>query len=315
MKIKTILFLLFTHIGFSQKLAKSIGIVHVSVGNIRSKPAQSAEMSTQALLGTQVQILEKSTSNNWFLVELPDKYKGWIEGGAISRMDSSEYQKYRSMGIDLIVTKAQSRLLKTKNKGAEIVSELIWHNRLKGIRRQGAYWEVQLSDGTKGFVPQKEVELYAKWLQKHAEATPQYLIQTAQKLMGIPYLWGGTSLKGLDCSGFTKSIFQDNGLVIPRDASQQVKEGILVDSTKNWKNLMAGDLVFFGEKKQDGTLKVVHVGIWEGNEQYLHASEKTKRASMNPSSPDFDAYNFNRYLLAKRIQGSDKEVQKLINLP
>jgi cell wall-associated NlpC family hydrolase len=315
MKIKTILFLLFTYIGFSQKPAKNIGIVHVSVGNIRSQPAQSAELSTQALLGTQVKIIEKSTTNNWYQVELPDKYKGWIEGGAISRMDSMEYQKYRSSGIELIVTKSQSRLLKTKNKRAEIVSELIWHNRLKGIRRQGAFWEVQLSDGTKGFVLQKEVELYAKWLQKHAEPNPQHLIQTAQQLMGIPYLWGGTSLKGLDCSGFTKSIFLDNGLVIPRDASQQVKEGILVDSTKNWKNLTAGDLLFFGEKRKDGTLKVVHVGIWEGNENYLHASEKTKRASMNPSSPDFDAYNLMRYLLAKRIQGPDKEVQKLINLP
>ena len=129
MKIKTILFLLFTYIGFSQKPTKSIGIVHVSVGNIRSQPAQSAELSTQALLGTQVKIIEKSTTNNWYQVELPDKYKGWIEGGAISRMDSMEYQKYRSSGIELIVTKSQSRLLKTKNKRAEIVSELIWHNR------------------------------------------------------------------------------------------------------------------------------------------------------------------------------------------
>lgn len=316
MKTNLLLFLLIYQIGFGQnKVAKNIGVINVSVGNVRSEPAQSAEMSTQTLLGTKVRILEKSTTNNWYLIELPDKYKGWIEGGAISRFDSIEYQKYKALGKDFIVNKSQSRIYQKPDIHSEIVSELIWHNRLKSIGKQGKFWKVQLADGTKGYVQQSDLQLYHQWLKHHSKWESKNLLKTAYQLIGIPYLWGGTSIKGLDCSGFTKTIFQENGLVIPRDASQQAREGILIDSTKNWENLTKGDLVFFGEKRSNGTYKVVHVGIWEGQQNYLHASERTKRASMNPKSKDFDEYNLKRYLFARRIQSATQNVQKLSDLP
>jgi cell wall-associated NlpC family hydrolase len=119
----------------------------------------------------------------------------------------------------------------------------------------------------------------------------------------------------LDCSGFTKTVFQANGWVLPRDASQQAKEGILVDSTRNWANVAVGDLLFFGEKRGDGTYKVVHVGLWEGNQAYLHASERTRRASMDPNAKEFDAYNLNRYLFTKRIQSAVNQVKSLAKTP
>jgi uncharacterized protein YgiM (DUF1202 family) len=316
MKTRILILFLFCQTGFSQNQApKTIGIVNVSVGNVRSEPAQAAEMSTQILLGTKVKIVEKSKTNNWYLIEMPDKYRGWIEGGAISRLDSMEFEKYKGLGTDLIVTKTQSKVFKFPNDKSEIVSELIWHNRLKGILKKGKFWQIHLADGTKGYVAQKDLQSYQIWLKDHFNVNPQKLIQTAYQLIGIPYLWGGTSIKGLDCSGFTKVIYRDNGLELPRDASQQAREGDLVDSTKNWQNLKTGDLLFFGEKKSNGTYKVVHVGIWEGNQTYLHASERTRRASMNTNSPDFDEYNFKRYLFAKRIQSAANNVQQLADLP
>jgi cell wall-associated NlpC family hydrolase len=115
----------------------------------------------------------------------------------------------------------------------------------------------------------------------------------------------------MDCSGFTKLVFQSNGWIIPRDASQQAREGELVDSLRKWENLKPGDLVFFGEKRPDGTNKVVHVGIWEGQNAYLHAADRTRRASMDPQSKDFDAYNLNRYLFTKRISSVSGQVQKI----
>jgi hypothetical protein len=69
--------------------------------------------------------------------------------------------------------------------------------------------------------------------------------------------------------------------------------------------------LFFGEKRQDGTYKVVHVGIWEGNQAFIHAADRTRRASFDPNSKDFDAYNLNRYLFTKRIISLGKEVQKI----
>src|SRR5690606_34759178 len=90
------------------------------------------------------------------------------------------------------------------------------------------------------------------------ELTADRLISTAKRMMGLPYLWGGTSVKGVDCSGFTKTAFHMNGLMIPRDASQQVLEGMQVDilapdgsldTVLVHRNLKPGDLLFFSAGK------------------------------------------------------------------
>ena len=77
-----------------------------------------------------------------------------------------------------------------------------------------------------------------------SDKTTSDIINNSKKFIGVPYLWGGTSSKGFDCSGFTKTIYLMNGLVIPRDASQQINEGLLVDQNRNWDNLNEGDLMF-----------------------------------------------------------------------
>jgi cell wall-associated NlpC family hydrolase len=121
--------------------------------------------------------------------------------------------------------------------------------------------------------------------------------------MGVPYLWGGTSTKGVDCSGFTKTVYFQHGLILPRDASQQVHVGSLVDENRNFSSLEVGDLLFFGRKTEDGAEKVIHVGMWIGNGQFIHASGDVHISSMDSLSDNFDDYNYNRYLRTKRILG------------
>lgn len=312
-KIWVFVFLSFSALG--QGKIKTIGIVQVSVGNVRSEPAQSAEMSTQVLMGTPVKLLEKAEGKNWYLVQMPDEYRGWIEGGAIARMDSLEFKQYKNQGPELIFTHFQGKIYSHASEKSEIVSELVWLDRLIGLKKNYGFWEVILPTGEKGFVREQEVQIYRDWLFSNSEPTKNRILQAAHSLLGIPYLWGGTSVKGMDCSGFTKTVFQANGWVLPRDASQQAKEGILIDSTRNWANLAVGDLLFFGEKRSDGSYKVVHVGLWEGNQAYLHASERTRRASMDPNAKEFDAYNLNRYLFTKRIQAPVNQVKSLAKTP
>lgn len=312
-KIWVFVFLSFSALG--QGKIKTIGIVQVSVGNVRSEPAQSAEMSTQVLMGTPVKLLEKAEGKNWYWVQMPDEYRGWIEGGAIARMDSVEFKQYKNQGPELIFTHFQGNIYSHASEKSEIVSELVWLDRLIGLKKNYGFWEVILPTGEKGFVREQDVQIYRDWLFSNAEPTKNRILQAAHGLLGIPYLWGGTSVKGMDCSGFTKTVFQANGWVLPRDASQQAKEGILIDSTRNWANLAVGDLLFFGEKRSDGSYKVVHVGLWEGNQAYLHASERTRRASMDPNAKEFDAYNLNRYLFAKRIQAPGNQVKSLAKTP
>lgn len=103
-------------------------------------------------------------------------------------------------------------------------------------------------NGKTAFVPKEHAQLYDDWLAS-VEISGENLVET-KSLMGLPYLWGGTSSKGVDCSGFTKTVFFMNGLIIPRDASQQINTGKVVDSTRNFENLIAGDLLFLEDLQQ-----------------------------------------------------------------
>jgi len=140
--------------------------------------------------------------------------------------------------------------------------------------------------------------------------TEDDLVETSKTLMGVPYLWGGTSTKGVDCSGFTKTIYFLNGMVIPRDASQQVHTGKQIDENRSFENLEKGDLLFFGRKATDSTVeKVVHVGMWIGNNEFIHASNMVRVSSIDRNAENFDERNLNRYLRSKRIlKEEDKDL-------
>ena len=156
-------------------------------------------------------------------------------------------------------------------------------------------------DGRKGYLLKADAVPEEKWragLKQEADN----IIATAHTLMGVPYLWAGTSSKGVDCSGFVRTVLFMHDMIIPRDASQQARVGQRIDIAPDFANLQPGDLVFFGRKgTADRPDRVVHVAIYIGNKRFIHSQGDVHVSSFNPADPAFDEFNLNRLLFATRI--------------
>lgn len=276
---------------------KTKGVINISVANLRSEPKHAAELATQATLGTPVNVLKKMGS--WYFVQTPDNYLSWVDEGGIVLMNSTLFESWRSTE-KIIYTNTYGHAYKSVEKENRL-SDLVAGSIMELVDTVADQYQIKFPDGRIGFISIEEAKKYAVWantLEPNADA----LIATSQSLMGVPYLWGGTSTKGVDCSGFTKTIYFLNGMVIPRDASQQVHAGKFIDSIANFNTLEKGDLMFFGRKSTDSTAeKVVHVGMWIGNNQFIHSSDLVRISSVDKSAPDYDAYNVGRYLRSKRL--------------
>ena len=277
---------------------KVYGLVEVSVCNIRYSPKHAGELATQALMGTPVRILEKD-DNGWLLIQTPDQYISWVDRGAITMMNKEQMERWKS-APKMIYIRAYGGAYSEANEESATVSDMVAGCILEILEEQTDFYKVQFPDQRQGYISKREANNYNQWL-SGLTISEENLVKTSKRLMGVPYLWGGTSFKGVDCSGFTKTVYYLNGIVLPRDASQQVSIGETIDKSGNWNELKAGDLLFFGEKREDGSERVVHVAMWLGNGEFIHASDKVRVSSMILTAPNYDDYNAKRYLRAKRI--------------
>ena len=114
---------------------------------------------------------------------------------------------------------------------------------------------------------------------------------------GFPYIWAGMSPKGMDCSGFVRTVFFMHDIILPRDSGPQSRTGERIFGTED---LLPGDLVFFG-RKDTAAPKVSHVGIYIGDGRFIHSLGLVKIGSFRPDDPAYDAYNTGRYLFASRV--------------
>ena len=289
---------------------KTYALVRTSVANIRSNPGHSSELATQATLGTPLKVLKQD--GDWYLVQTPDKYLAWVDHGGITRLSKEEFSAWKAAEkVIYMDTFGQSYTEPSSDSG--MVSDLVAGDILVKKADKNGFFEVQYPDGRLAYIERSKALDYEKWINS-LEQSEDDLVATSKKLMGLPYLWGGTSSKGVDCSGFTKTIYFMNGMVIPRDASQQVHIGEVVDSTRNFENLKKGDLLFFGTPATDSTReRVVHVGMWIGDNKFIHSSGNVHISSMDKDSEDFDEFNYGRYLRTKRLLGT--EDPEIMNLP
>lgn len=293
----------------------TFAIVRNSVANIRSEPSHPAQLSTQALLGMPLKVLKRQ--GGWYLVQTPDDYLSWIDSGGLTLMNEEEYAAWKT-SPKLIYLSTFGVAYAEPSVSAARVSDLVAGNVLKLNGREGHYYRAEFPDGRTAYVSRSEARPFDEW-KASLKATEGSLVATAKTMTGVPYLWGGTSTKGMDCSGFTKTIFFMNGWIIPRDASQQVHAGESIDTSEGFDNLRPGDLLFFGRPATETSpQRVVHVGMWIGNNEFIHSSGRVHTSSIDPEAENFDEFNLNRFLEARRYlnhkQGNIIDVAEMYEL-
>lgn len=271
---------------------KPWGLITVSVCNIRTKPSHAAEMATQALMGTPVKILDKR--GGWLLVQTPDSYTGWTDDPA-AELSDEEMAAWK--GSDRLIYLGHTGVI-TDSSG-ETVSDIVFGVILVKTGARGDYWTVALPDGRTGEVRRQETDDFRKWAES-ATIEPQKLIRFARTFMGSPYLWGGTSTKGVDCSGFTKTIYYYGGVIMTRDASGQFRYGEEVSIDKPLETLAPGDLLYFG-RVRDGKKRITHTGMYIGDTEFMHSSGMVKINSFDSTRTNYSAYLLEILQGARRV--------------
>jgi len=281
---------------------KTYGMVSVSVANMRAKPSHAAELVTQVLLGTPLRLLKKE--DGWYYVQTPEDYLGWTDD-PMAIWDKQEYEKWKS-APRLIVTTEYGFVRQSRERTSPVVSDIVVGCILKLRSETAAHYEVEYPDGRVGFLDKESAQPLTKWLSGVRE-TPEVVLSTAHRFMGVPYLWGGTSAKGFDCSGYTKTVYFLNGVLLPRDADQQARVGEAVDTSDELENLKPGDLMFFGTRAEgDRPERITHVGIYLGGKKFIHCSGDVHINSFNPQDPDFSPRRRSGFLKSTRILGAGK---------
>ena len=260
---------------------KKWGLVTVSVCNIRSDPSQAAEMISQSIMGTPVKILKNE--GGWYLVQTPDSYIGWTDDDAICLLTDAEIEKWKKS--ERVIYTSKTGDIFDVSKSGQVVSDIVYGAILCKTGQGLLNYEVNLPDGRSGVIRKSDAADLNKWATR-PPAKADELIAFARDQRGTPYLWGGTSTKGLDCSGFAKTIYYSAGTILTRDASSQFLYGKEVDITASLDSLKPGDLLFFG-RIRDGRKSITHVGMYIGNKEFIHESGMVKLNSFDPAAENY----------------------------
>ncbi len=219
-------------------------------------PGVNGDRQTQLIMGEHVLIVGET--NLWYQIVIPDQpsskdgrgYPGWIQKSDIMLgwPITTEYA---------IVTDPIASVFDSPN--GQIVKELPFDARFSVLEKQGAWIHVYLPDGAKGWINSQSARVTSDL---SARYEPQTIISTAKKFLGTPYVWGGMTAHGLDCSGFVYRVFHVHGITLSRDSRDMSTNG----QPDSHLSLLAGDLVFT-TSRSDGV--VSHVALYAGDGQII----------------------------------------------
>jgi SH3-like domain-containing protein len=275
-----------------------MGLVTLSTINLRKEPHHSAELVSQSILGTPVLILK--SENSWLQIETPDGYSGWIEDASLKQVSKDEMEAWKK-SEKIIYLGNTGWMYNSASDKSGVVGDVVGGSIIEKVGESAGYINVILPDGRKGFIEKGKAMDFKEW-KRTVTYSEDSICSMSLTYLGLPYLWGGTSTKGVDCSGLVQSVFFRNGIILQRDASLQAAHGLSVDISDGFSRLRKGDLLFFGSKV-NGTTHVTHVALYLGKNEYINSSGRVQINSLDPAKEDYNSHRMSSLLMAKRILG------------
>lgn len=247
--------------GFSKN---NLHVVVVPVANMYSAPGEKAEVVSQALYGSNVTLLV--ARGEWSRIQTPDRYKGWTPSRYLRLVQVGD--GYATAGpvvqVESLFANVYAEPDVTRQKPVvtipfEVRLEVVEEKDTAKTKKSHEGWlQVRLPEQRNGWIQAGDV------VPDPQRRSIAGMIELAKRFLGLPYLWGGRSSFGFDCSGFTQMLMRERGFNLPRDADQQAAWRGLVAVDR--KDLQSGDLVFFGSSLKG----ITHTGMYIGDGQFIH---------------------------------------------
>jgi cell wall-associated NlpC family hydrolase len=245
----------------------NLHVVVVPVANMYSKPTEKSDVVSQAIYGSNVRLLE--ARGEWSRIQTPDRYRGWTpsrylrivltgDGYATAGPTVQVQSIFANVYADPDVTKHKPVITVPFETRLEVAKDSAQKNGKPEKQLPQGWLRVRLPGQTTAWIQTGDVISDPKPL-----SIPES-IELAKHFLGIPYLWGGTSSFGFDCSGFTQMLVRARGINMPRDADQQAAWNGVTPVKRD--DLQPGDLLFFGSSAKD----ITHTGMFIGDGQFIH---------------------------------------------
>lgn len=263
-----------------------IAITPRAVADVNREPRPLAERVTQARLGEIVRILDEQ--GDWVRVQLEvDGYIGWMRAGTLYRADAKNLRAYAASVNALVQGEIVS--LYADAARTRLIGKLPFAVSVPIIETRDGASAIRLPDERVAWVASDALLPLAQRPRADA-AGIAFTLRLIQRFVGVPYLWGGRTPFGYDCSGLAQTFYGFMGIAIPRDADPQFRAGIVVEGTP-----CAGDLVFFGEPTETRAASehITHVAISLGGDEFIHANAAAWGVSYNsfdPAAPNYRAW-------------------------